>query len=175
MLTLSPGCSSLCWYECACVHTYTLPTETRREGHGTTFKSIRRVYAPRFLSRHNKDLEWWTLKPPRRVTALGSWTDRVIALRSQTDHVIALRQISVTVLQLNVTDLFFFFFNFTILYWFCHTSTWIHHGCTHVPNPEPPSLYLEDSRKNPSLRHEGMSIQRCEEKSTPARGRETDS
>ena len=28
---------------------------------------------------------------------------------------------------------------FTILYWFCHTSTWIHHGCTHVPNPESPS------------------------------------
>ena len=34
---------------------------------------------------------------------------------------------------------FFFFFYFTILYWFCHTSTWIHHGCTCVPNPEPPS------------------------------------
>ena len=28
---------------------------------------------------------------------------------------------------------------FTILYWFCHTSTWIHHGCTHGPHPEPPS------------------------------------
>ena len=28
---------------------------------------------------------------------------------------------------------------FTILYWFCHTSTWIRHGCTRVPNPEPPS------------------------------------
>ena len=28
---------------------------------------------------------------------------------------------------------------FTILYWFCHTSTWIHHGCTHVPHPKPPS------------------------------------
>ena len=96
VLTLSPGCSSLCWYECACVHTYTLPTETRREGHGTTFKSVRWAYAPRFLSRHNKDLEWRTLKPPRRVTALGSWTDRVIALRSRMDHVIALRQISVT-------------------------------------------------------------------------------
>ena len=27
----------------------------------------------------------------------------------------------------------------TILYWFCHTSTWIHHGCTRVPHPEPPS------------------------------------
>ena len=24
--------------------------------------------------------------PPRRVTALGSWTDRVIALRSRMDH-----------------------------------------------------------------------------------------
>ena len=50
------------------------------------------------LSRHNKDLEWWTLKPPRRVTALRSWIDRVIALRSRMDHVIALRQISVTAL-----------------------------------------------------------------------------
>ena len=31
------------------------------------------------------------------------------------------------------------FFNFTILYWFCHTLTWILHGCTCVPHPEPPS------------------------------------
>ena len=38
------------------------------------------------------------------------------------------------------TSIFFLtLFHFTILYWFCHTSTWIHHGCTHVPNPEPPS------------------------------------
>ena len=41
--------------------------------------------------------------------------------------------------------LFFFFswlvyyYYFTILYWFCHTSTWIRHRCTCVPNPEPPS------------------------------------
>ena len=28
---------------------------------------------------------------------------------------------------------------FTILYWFCHTSTWIRHGYTRVPQPEPPS------------------------------------
>ena len=34
---------------------------------------------------------------------------------------------------------FYLFIYFIILYWFCHTSTWIHHGCTHVPNPEPPS------------------------------------
>ena len=32
----------------------------------------------------------------------------------------------------------FILFYFTILYWFCHTSTWIRHGCTRVPNPEPP-------------------------------------
>ena len=55
------------------------------------------------LSRHNKGLEWQTLKPPRRVTALGSWIDRVIALRSRKDCVIALRQISV---KLSVTALF---------------------------------------------------------------------
>ena len=39
---------------------------------------------------------------------------------------------------------FFFIFIFTlcyfaVLYWFCHTSTWIHHGCTWVPKNEPPS------------------------------------
>ena len=32
----------------------------------------------------------------------------------------------------------FTLFYFTILYWFCHTLTWIHHGCTCVPNPGPP-------------------------------------
>ena len=26
---------------------------------------------------------------------------------------------------------------FTTLYWFCHTLTWIRHGCTCVPHPEP--------------------------------------
>ena len=32
---------------------------------------------------------------------------------------------------------------FTILYWFCHTSTWICHRCTRVPNPElPPPISL---------------------------------
>ena len=50
------------------------------------------------LSRHNKYLEWRTLKPPWHVTALRSWRDRVIALRSRMGHVIALRQISVTAL-----------------------------------------------------------------------------
>ena len=52
-----------------------------------------------------------------------------------------------TVLVFLVLTFFFFFlilfliylFIFTILYWFCHTLTWIHHGCTRVPHPEPPS------------------------------------
>ena len=38
-----------------------------------------------------------------------------------------------------LTFLLFFFLYFTILYWFCHTSTCIHHGCTHFPHLEPPS------------------------------------
>ena len=27
---------------------------------------------------------------------------------------------------------------FAIFYWFCHIMTWIRHGCTCVPPPEPP-------------------------------------
>ena len=38
-----------------------------------------------------------------------------------------------------VSFLFIIFFYFTILYWFCHTLTWVRHGCTRVPHPEPPS------------------------------------
>ena len=33
----------------------------------------------------------------------------------------------------------YYYFYFTILYWFCHTLTWIHHRCSCVPHPEPPS------------------------------------
>ena len=44
-------------------------------------------------------------------------------------------------------SLFFFLFNwtlnyFTILWWFCHTFTWISHGCTCVPHPDPPLPFL---------------------------------
>ena len=42
-------------------------------------------------------------------------------------------------IQWNYYYVFFTLFYFTILYWFCHTSTWIRHGCTRVPHPEPPS------------------------------------
>ena len=42
----------------------------------------------------------------------------------------------------NVFFLILILFYFTILYWFCHTLTWIHYGCTWVPNPEPPSLLI---------------------------------
>ena len=38
---------------------------------------------------------------------------------------------------------------FTILYWFYHTSTWICHGCTRVPHPEPSSLPLPSLRVIP--------------------------
>ena len=36
---------------------------------------------------------------------------------------------------------YFTLFYFIILYWFCHTSTWVRHRCTCVPNPEPPSHF----------------------------------
>ena len=54
--------------------------------------------------------------------------------------------------------LYFILFYFTILYWFCHTSTWIRHGCTRVPHPEPtptsltiPSLQVIPSAPAPSI------------------------
>ena len=34
---------------------------------------------------------------------------------------------------------YLFSFYFTILYWFRHALTWLHHGCTRVPHPEPRS------------------------------------
>ena len=46
--------------------------------------------------------------------------------------------LSLTMYKALPRALLFLVFYFTILYWFCHTSTWIRHGCTRVPNPEPP-------------------------------------
>ena len=45
-----------------------------------------------------------------------------------------------------------FYFYFTILYWFCHTLTWINHGCTCVPHPEPP-LHSSGSSQCTSPEH----------------------
>ena len=36
---------------------------------------------------------------------------------------------------------------FTILYWFCRTSTWIHHGCTQVPNSQIVFLFTSHNTK----------------------------
>ena len=54
-----------------------------------------------------------------------------------------------TVSVISFFFLFIIIIYFAILYWFCHTSTWIHHGCTHVLHPEPsptslpvPSLWV---------------------------------
>ena len=75
---------------------------------------------------HSSILAWripWTEKPGR-LQSLGS-------------------QKSDTTERLHLHLSFFIIiiiFYCTILYWFCHTSTCIHHGCTRVPHPEPPSL-----------------------------------
>ena len=54
----------------------------------------------------------------------------------------------------------YLFFYFTILYWFCHTSTWIHHRCTHVPKKKkngmtPPQKIKEKKSTyiRPALHH----------------------
>ena len=71
------------------------------------------------------------------ITTMG------ILNRLQSDSSIYLE----TAMSPSVMFLFLFFsyftlFYVTILYWFCHTSTWICHGCTRVPNPEPLSHLL---------------------------------
>ena len=48
--------------------------------HPATYKVSRESMFLGSLSRHNKDLEQWTLKPSAR-TALGSWTNRATALK----------------------------------------------------------------------------------------------
>ena len=64
------------------------------------------------------------------------WNSLTFSMMQWTDYLISGSSAS----------LFFFFliftftlFYFTMLYWFCHTFIWISHGCTWVPNPEPPS------------------------------------
>ena len=102
-----------------------------------------RVYVPRFLSRHNKDLERRTLKPPWRVTALGSWIDCVITLMSQKDCVISLRSWKDRVIalrQISVTAQ-------------CYSS-----------------ILFRRQQENPSSRHEGTWFQRREEKTSQHAG-----
>ena len=55
--------------------------------------------------------------------------------------------------------------NFTILYWFCHTLTWIHHGCTCVPHPDPlshlpshPILLDHPSAPAPSTLYHALNL-----------------
>ena len=56
---------------------------------------------------------------------------------------------------------FYLFIFFTMLCRFCHTLTWIHHGCTCVPHPVPPST----SRPSPSHRvfpvHQPRALVSC--------------
>ena len=64
---------------------------------GSIVEGVTRVYVPWFFVSSQQRFGVMDIKPPQRVTALGSWTDFIIGLRSRTDHVIALRQISITV------------------------------------------------------------------------------
>ena len=41
-----------------------------------------------------------------------------------------------------ISVLLIYLIYFTVLYWFCHILTWILHGCTCVPHPDPRSHLL---------------------------------
>ena len=62
--------------------------------------------------------------------------------------------------------LFFFNYLFILLYnfvWFCHTLTWIHHGCTCVPHPKPPSHPIplgHPSAPAPSILYDASKLDR---------------
>ena len=49
-----------------------------------------------------------------------------------------------------ISVLLIYLIYFTVLYWFCHILTWILHGCTCVPHPEPSSLLPPPSLYHPS-------------------------
>ena len=94
-----------------------------------------------------RDAGWQSRKEPRSRAQLSNHLD----VQLQRNHLIYLWFGS-------LISFFFTLFYFTILYWFCHTSTWIHHGCTWVPNLErplpPPSPYhLSGSSQCTSPKH----------------------
>ena len=61
----------------------------------------------------------------------------------------------------------FTLFYFTLLYWFCYTLTWIRHGCTWVPNPEPPSHLFNDSVQFSSVAQSCLTLFDLMDCSTP--------
>ena len=83
---------------------------------------------PQFKSINSSVLNF--LYHPTLTSTQESW--KTIALTRQTF-------VSKVMSLLFFFNYFIYLFYFTILYWFCHTSTWIYHGCTHIPLPEPPS------------------------------------
>ena len=71
--------------------------------------------------------QWLTITVVSETTFQGMW---------HLDQVWKMSRISA---GLDFLFVFIYLFYFTILYWFCRTLTWISHGDTCVPQPEPPS------------------------------------
>ena len=57
-----------------------------------------------------------------------------------------------SIIPLKTNNLFIYLFYFTIVYWFHHILTWICHGGTCVPHPEPPSHLPPHSKRFYKLR-----------------------
>ena len=82
---------------------------------------------------------WETLSSENRFMVAGAKTGARDWLSRDTRELLEVKRLFCIFLKKNYLLLLFFYF--TILYWFCHTSTWIRHGCTRVPNPEFPSHF----------------------------------
>ena len=74
-----------------------------------------------------------------QIKSKGKWLYQIATMNNFTLSFILLVEYLLFKCFLYFVYLLLLFFYFTILYWFCYASTWIHHGCTRVPNPEPPS------------------------------------
>jgi len=75
-------------------------------------------------------------------THLEPWIKRAIPKDLYFSKHFKIILIHIWILFFLISVLLIYLIYFTVLYWFCHTLTWILHGCTCVPHPEPPSSSL---------------------------------
>ena len=111
--------------------------------------NIAEKLAPSFSPQKVRKAEWKlpessgrTLGNTKRFYSNKAYVDQAKATLKQQECSMAFFSVTLSCLLLSSLAVFFFFFSlyFALQYCigFCHTLTWISHGCTWVPNPEPP-------------------------------------
>ena len=85
------------------------------------------------------------MRPGHRTSPRLSLQESLYCCTHDTNRILEIRRAWISPMSLFFLKKFIYLFillYFTILYWFCHTATWICHGCTRVPTPEPPPTSL---------------------------------